>query len=170
MTDRTILAPPLSGRSLAYLALGVLLVVAVSLIGAWATSGAIADWYPTLRKPWFTPPNAAFPIVWPALYALMAFGFWRILRAETVDGRGQAIVAFCVQLALNLCWSLAFFGARSVVLGLVVIVALLAGIVWMIAAFWRVDRPAAYAQLPYLAWVGFATLLNAAIFRLNSPF
>ncbi len=120
-----------------------------------------------LRKPWFNPPNWAFPVAWTALFALMAYGFWRVLRHDASEARTRAIIAFLAQLAVNVSWSFAFFAARSVGLGLVVAVLLVAAVATMIVMFLRVDRTAALLQLPYLGWVSFALLLNATIWRIN---
>jgi translocator protein len=76
-------------------------------------------------------------------------------------------VPFFVQLALNIGWSFAFFGAQSPLLGLVVIGLLIAAIIWTMIAFWPISGLAALLLAPYLAWVLFATVLNAAIYRLN---
>jgi benzodiazapine receptor len=65
-------------------------------------------------------------------------------------------------------WSFAFFGARSPLAGLIVIVVLLAAIVVTILAFRRVSGTAALLLVPYLAWVALATLLNASILSLNA--
>jgi tryptophan-rich sensory protein len=68
---------------------------------------------------------------------------------------------------LNAAWSWAFFGLRNPALGLVVIVALLLAILVTIRLFWPLDRIAAWLLVPYAAWVGYATALNLAIWRLN---
>ena len=125
-------------------------------------------WYENLRKPWFNPPNWVFPVAWTALFALMAYGFWRILRVEDAgEARTRAIIAFIVQLAVNVSWSFAFFAFQSVGAGLIVAVLLVASVAGMVVTFRKVDPTAAYAQLPYLAWVSFALLLNATIWRMN---
>jgi tryptophan-rich sensory protein len=78
-----------------------------------------------------------------------------------------ALVAYAVQLALNLSWSFVFFGARLIGPALAVIAALLAAILANAYLFWRIDRVAGALLLPYAAWVSFAALLNAALWRLN---
>ena len=75
--------------------------------------------------------------------------------------------AFGLQLALNLAWSLAFFGGRNPAAGVVVIVLLWAAIVATIAEFGRASRLAAGLLVPYLAWVTFAAGLNLEVWRLN---
>jgi tryptophan-rich sensory protein len=72
-----------------------------------------------------------------------------------------------IALALNLSWSFVFFGARLIGPALAVIAALLAAILANAFLFWRVDRAAGALLLPYAAWVSFATVLNAALWRLN---
>lgn len=145
-----------------------LVVVAAATIGNLATMPAIPTWYAGLVKPSFNPPNWLFGPVWGLLYAMMAVAFWRVLRKPpAVEGRSAAIAAFLVQMALNALWSVAFFGAKSPSLGLLVIAALWLAIAATIALFRRVDRAAATLLLPYIAWVSFAALLNGAIWRLN---
>ncbi len=166
ISDSLILAR--SARSLVFLALAILVVVTATMVGSSVTTPVISTWYAGLNKPWFNPPNIAFPIVWPVLFALMAFGFWRILRV--IGGgmpRNHAIVAFFVQILFNMAWSFAFFGAKSPLAGLFVAVGLVVSVAAMIVTFRRVDRLAAYLQLPYLAWVTFAMVLNATIWWIN---
>ncbi|QFU17830.1 TspO/MBR family protein [Microvirga thermotolerans] len=148
--------------------IAVLPVAAASVLGSVATMPNIPTWYATLAKPGFTPPNWVFGPVWTLLYAMMAYALWRILALpKDRPGRRGAVAAFFVQLALNALWSWAFFGAHSPLAGLVVILALLVAIVATIRAFLPLDRAAALLLVPYLAWVAYATALNAAVWRLN---
>lgn len=152
----------------AALAIAILPVVAVSLAGSAATVPQIPSWYAGLAKPAFNPPNWIFGPVWTALYALMALAVFRILRVPIgTPGRRRALVLYHLQLLLNFGWSFAFFGANSPLLGMLVIVPLLITIIATMAAFRPLDRLAANLFWPYLAWVGFATLLNASIWWLN---
>lgn len=152
----------------AALALAILPVVAASVAGSSVTVPQIGGWYAGLVKPPFNPPNWIFGPMWTALYALMAFAVFRILRLPVgTPGRRRALLVYHGQLLLNFAWSFAFFGANSPVAGLVVIIPLLIAIVATIAAFRPLDRIASWVLWPYLAWVGFATLLNASIWWLN---
>jgi tryptophan-rich sensory protein len=162
------LRPAGSSLSLLYLGLAVGLVSVTAVAGSVATQKGLTGWYQSLNKPWFTPPNIAFPVAWTLLFGLMAYGFWRVLRLpEKTPGRRKAIVAFLAQLVLNAAWSVAFFGMRSPLAGLVVIVPLLAGIAQTLLSFWRLDRTAGLTFVPYLGWVSFAALLNATILAMN---
>lgn len=148
------------------LSLAIAPVVAASVIGSLATLPNIPGWYVTIAKPWFTPPNWIFGPVWTALYTIMAYAFYRILR-QPAGGRAWPIAAFLIQIALNAGWSVAFFGGRSPSLGMIAIIPLCLSVAWTLVLFWRRDGIAGVLLAPYLAWVSFAGALNFEIWRLN---
>jgi len=151
----------------------VALVVALALcFAALSIGGALTrpnlDWYATLTKPGFAPPNSVFPIVWPILYALTALAAWLAWRAPGKDeDRKLAMFWFFIQLAVGTLWSVAFFWLHSPAYGLAVILAYLAAIALTIVFFDRLSRAAALLLIPLLLWVWFATGLNFAIWFLN---
>ena len=157
----------IQGRRWLTLAFWLAVVAAVGLAGSWVTLPKIPTWYASLAKPSFTPPNALFGPVWSTLYVMMAVAVWRIGGASAAAARPRAIGLFVVQLMLNALWSPVFFGLEAPKLGLAVIVLLLLALALTLAAFWRIDRPAGALLVPYLAWVAYATALNAAIVALN---
>lgn len=147
--------------------LAVVPVAAAAWIGNRATLPAIPVWYEGLAKPVFTPPNAVFGPVWTFLFVLMILSFRRILLAPRVTpGRRRAIGLFLLQMALNASWSVVFFGLRSPGGAIPVILALDLAVAVTIAAFARIDRPAAFVLVPYLAWIGFATALDVGVWWL----
>jgi len=146
------------------------LCFAVAGAGGAITASSVGGWYQALAKPAFNPPDWIFGPVWTVLYALIAVAGWRAWRLRGWTTRGALnpeLLAWAVQLGLNLCWSFVFFGARLIGAALIEIVVLLAAIVVTTRLFWRVDRTAALLLVPYAAWVAYATLLNAALWRLN---
>jgi len=151
----------------ARLVLAILPVVAASGLGSLVTTPNIPTWYRGLEKPFFTPPDGVFGPVWTVLYALMALAAFRVLGSPAGEARRRALTAFYGQLALNAAWSWAFFGLRSPLAGLLVIVPLLGAILVTIRLFGPLDRAAAWCLVPYAAWVAYATALNLAIWRLN---
>lgn len=158
---------PAPGRFLAA-ALSAGPIFLAAMLGNSATLPNIAPWYDKLAKPPLTPPNWVFGPAWTILFILMGVAFYRILRLDPqTPGRSRAIWLFAVQLVLNTGWSVAFFGARSPLLGLVVILPFEALIVATLLAFLRLDRVSAYCLIPYVLWVAFATYLNAGVFILN---
>jgi len=136
--------------------------------GSVFTAPAIPTWYATLVKPSFSPPNWVFAPVWTLLYILMglaaAIVWQKGLRNPQVR---TALVAFLIQLILNMIWPVLFFGLRSLLCGLVDILFLWAAILVTIAQFSKVSVPAALLLIPYILWVTFATGLNFGIFLLN---
>ncbi|HEY6765516.1 MAG TPA: TspO/MBR family protein [Candidatus Sulfotelmatobacter sp.] len=154
-------------RSLAALAGFGLVTAGVAWYGSRYSKGHRDPWYRTLDKPKFTPPDEVFPIVWTALYASIAWSGWRVWSAQPSPDRRRALRLWMSQLASNAEWSKLFFGDRRPDLALVDIVALETAIVRYIVAARKVDPAAAYALLPYFAWVGFATVLNYEIDRRN---
>lgn len=143
-------------------------VALAGALGNLATIPNIPIWYASLIRPPLTPPNWLFGPVWTLLYLLMAIAFYRVLRLEpATPGRARAIGVFLLQLALNAAWSFAFFGAHSPLLGLMTILPMLALIVTTIILFRPIDRISAWCLAPYVAWVSFATYLNAGFWWFN---
>lgn len=122
------------------------------------------EWYASLQKPWFNPPDWLFGPVWTLLYVLIAIAGW---RCWAVDRHGRAMAIWFAQLALNFLWSPIFFGAKLPSAALVVILLLLVAIAAFIAVVWQKDRSAGLLFVPYALWVAFATLLNLSIVWLN---
>jgi tryptophan-rich sensory protein len=146
------------------LAAFVLVCASAGLAGAMYTDTSSGSWYDRLDKPPFMPPSWAFPVAWTTIYALMALGAWRVWRRIGPEpDRSRALVVFGAQLLLNALWAPVFFGAQSPELGMLVIAALWIGVLSMILTFAPVDPLAATINVPYLGWVTFAAVLNAAI-------
>jgi tryptophan-rich sensory protein len=164
MTARTVGSR--GARVLAFVAF-VVLVFAVAGVGGSVTAPAIGGWYAGLAKPGFNPPNGVFGPVWTLLYAFMAVAAWRVWRARGLHGAPLAMGLFFLQLALNLAWSLIFFGAHRIGWALADIAALWLAVAATMVLFWRHDRVSGLLFAPYLAWVSFAAALNVAIWRLN---
>lgn len=125
------------------------------------------DWYEGLKKPAFDPPEWLFPVVWTPLYALMAISGWITWRTDGSPERRRALLIWALQLAANAGWTQLFFGEQKPQLALADVALMEALIVGYIASTVAQDRRAAWCFVPYAGWVGFATLLNAEIVRLN---
>jgi translocator protein len=153
-----------TGSSALLLVLSLALVTVVAALGGVATSRSVGDWYDGLeRAPW-NPPSWVFGPAWTVLYILMAVAAWLVAREGLGDSAVQvALTLYAIQLALNLSWSVVFFGLRRPGLGLVVIVALFIAVAATAIAFNAVSPAAAWMLAPYLLWVAFAASLNAWI-------
>lgn len=139
------------------------------IVGSLFTTPAIPTWYQTLNKPPFTPPDWIFGPVWITLYLLMGISLFLVWRRTGKDPRVRgSMILFFVQLGLNAFWSIAFFGLRSPLFGLVIIFLLWIAILLTIQKFFKISRSGALLLLPYLLWVSFAVLLNVSLWVLNS--
>jgi tryptophan-rich sensory protein len=142
----------------------LLLCFGAAAMGAFFPPG---EWYQSIAKPSWTPPGWLFGPVWTVLYALMAVAAWRVWRTAPAPARSLALGLMLAQLVLNAAWSPLFFGLRSPALAFVDICALWLALVWTMVAFRRVDAPAGWMLVPYLAWVSFALVLNGAIWQVQ---
>ncbi len=124
-------------------------------------------WYALLRKPAFHPPKAVFPVVWTALDSALAVGAYRIARKPSTPQRNHALRLFAANVAMISGWSKLFFGRRQLGAAAVGSAAITATAAAYVAAARPIDRPAAASAVPLVAWVGFATVLGAAIWKMN---
>ncbi len=149
------------------LVIAVIVCLLVGAVAGWATAGSVETWYPTLEKPGFTPPDWLFMPVWTLLYIGMGVAAWRVWKRLGIAQGQDELSLFSLQLGLNAAWSILFFGLQDPAMALIDIVVLLAVLGLTTWVFYRVDRWAGYLMVPYIAWVGFATVLNASIWWLN---
>ena len=149
----------------------VVTCLAIGYFSGTVTRSAITTWYPTLIKPSFNPPNWIFAPVWSMLYIMMGIAaglVWNRLEfSNDKELVKKSLVFFAIQLGLNALWSVLFFGLRNPMLALIEIVLLWLMIYETYIKFGKIDKIAGYLFLPYLAWVSFATVLNASIWWLN---
>jgi len=122
------------------------------------------EWYRNLKKPSWTPPDLAFPIVWFALYACMSVAATRV--AVMPDSQ-YAMAFWALQIALNGLWTPVFFGLKKIRMGLFVVSLLWLAVLAAMIALWQLDTVAGLLFAPYLLWVSIAAALNATIWRLN---
>ena len=156
-------------KRIVYITISVLICIAIGFLSSIATQSSVNDWYVTLNKPAFTPPNYLFAPVWTALYIMMG------VAAGIVWSKGYhhvwvktALYHFVFQLLLNALWSIVFFGLKNPLGGMVIILALLTMIILTIKWFKVISKPAALLMIPYLLWVAFASALNYKIWELNA--
>ncbi|WP_457207391.1 TspO/MBR family protein [Nocardioides sp. P5_C9_2] len=143
-----------------------LMTAAAAGVGSLGTDPA-SEWYESIEKPPWQPPPVAFPLVWTPLYAAIAYGTGRMVEQARSEERRGLLALTAADLVANAGWNWAFFRGRSPAGGLAVIVALNGLNVALVRRAAAVDDRAAAALAPYAAWVGFATALNASIWRRN---
>jgi benzodiazapine receptor len=155
-------------KSIYYVSIAVFVCLLVGFLSSFATQSSVNSWYLTLNKPSFNPPNWVFAPVWTVLYILMG------IAAGLVWAKGYyhlwvktALYHFVFQLLLNALWSIVFFGLKNPFIALLIITGLNVLLLFTFKSFKVADTKAAYLLLPYMVWVGFATVLNFAIWYLN---
>ncbi len=124
-------------------------------------------WYRLLHKPAFQPPDAVIPVAWGLIDTALAVGAYRLLRRESSPARNRALGLWLVNVAMVGGWSAIFFGRRNLPASTAVAAAMVGTGAAYVSQARAVDRPAAAAGVPFVAWVGFATLLTAALWNKN---
>jgi translocator protein len=154
-------------KKISKLTISILLPILIGSVAGMFTAQAVPEWYYNLNKPFFAPPNWLFGPVWTVLYLLMGYSAFFIWTQPKNNLRDKALTFYFIQLVLNFAWSFLFFYFKQIGFALVEIVLLWLSILFMIRYFWLINPKIAYLNIPYLLWVTFATVLNAAYFWLN---
>ena len=117
--------------------------------------------------PDFKPPDVAIRIAWAGIESALAYAGYRLLRKPRSPARDRALAWLGFNVVSIGAWSRLFFGRRNLPARTVAAAAMVGtGAAYVVQAN-KVDRKAAVAGLPFVAWVAFATVLTAAIWRRN---
>ena len=139
----------------------------VGLLSGWLSREGAAAFAAQVRQPPFSPPAVLFPIVWTVLYTLMGFGAARVWLASPGEARSRGLNLFVIQLVVNFFWSLVFFNAGRYGLAFLLVLLLLGLVGAMAVNFYRTDKAAGLAQIPYLLWLTVAACLSFGVWYLN---
>lgn len=127
------------------------------------------QWYVTLTKPFWAPPAYLFGPVWTVLYILIAISFGFVFRlAWRKKSYRKLVLPFFLNLVFNLLFTPIQFGLRNNWLALLDILLVLGTLVWAMRSIYPKQPFVAYAQIPYLLWVGYATILQISITFMNT--
>jgi translocator protein len=148
------------------LIISIVICQLAGLVGSIFNFKAIPRWYSKLKKPAFNPPNWIFGPVWTILYLLMGISMYLVWNAG-FSLFSTPLIIFGLQLLLNISWSALFFGAKKPAMAFVEILFLWMSILYLIFIFYPISQLASYLLIPYLLWVGFASLLNWKLWTLN---
>ena len=146
-----------------------LVCLLIGYLSSIPTRTSIENWYPTIQKPFFNPPNWIFAPIWTALYIMMGVAcgiIWMKHQKNNPDTK-NALMIFVFQLLLNALWSLLFFGLKNPLLAFIEIILLWFVIYETIKSFTKIDKMSGKLLYPYLIWVSFAAVLNGSIWYLN---
>ncbi len=126
------------------------------------------NWYSTLIRPTWSPPSWLFGPVWTVLYILIAYSFGTVFY-KVIKGDLPAMVAlpFVLNLVFNFAFTPLQFGLKNNLLAMIDILLVLGTLIWAMYVIWPYMRSIVYINIPYLAWVSFATVLQITITYLN---
>jgi len=159
----------MSLKDILKLSASIIICQLAGFIGSLFTTPAIPNWYRTLTKPSFNPPNSIFSPVWITLFVLMGISLFLVWQKNLKDRKVKtALTFFAVQLVLNILWSIIFFRLESPFFAFIEIIILWLAILLTILKFFKVSKPAGVLLLPYILWVSFAAFLNFSIWNLNA--
>lgn len=126
------------------------------------------NWYSTLIRPSWAPPSWLFGPVWTFLYILIAISFSRVF-IMLAQKKIPLIIAlpFILNLFFNFIFTYLQFGLKNNLLAGIDILLVLTTLIWAMIAIYPHAKWVTYIQIPYLAWVAFATVLQLTIMYLN---
>ncbi len=148
--------------------ISIILPLGLGSVAGMVTSEAIPEWYASLIRPSFSPPNWLFGPVWTVLYVLLGISLFLVWKQPPGTDRNRALLIFSVQMVLNFAWTIIFFYFKMLQLALIEILVLWLSILIMMLWFYKVKPLAAYLNIPYILWVTFATFLTAGYYYLNA--
>lgn len=148
--------------------ISVAISLGVGILSALLTRGNM-NIYEEVSTPPLSPPSFLFPVVWTVLYILMGISAAMVYNTRTspLARRKETLTLYYVSLFFNFFWSIIFFNIRAFLFAFVWLLVLLALIILTIVKYYKINKTAAYLQIPYAVWVIFAGYLNFGIWILN---
>jgi len=158
----------MSAKDILGLVISIGICQLAGVVGGIFTASSVNTWYAALTKPSFSLPNWLFSPVWITLYGLMGIALFLVAKKGlAAEGVKAALVLFAAQLLANVLWSALFFGLKLPLAAFLEIVVLWVLILLTTITFFQISKPAGVLLLPYLLWVGFASVLNFFLWSLN---
>ena len=146
------------------LAISITIPLLVGLIGSLIGNSNMG--FNLIQKPSFTPPGVLFPVIWTILYILMGISSFLIYNSKNINTKNSLRI-YALQLLVNMLWTFFFFNLKWYLFSFLWIILLILLVSIMIYKFTKINKTAAYLQIPYLIWLIFAAILNFSIFLLN---
>ena len=141
----------------------MIIPIATGLLASYLTTGNMSI-YDNIIKPPLSPPSIVFPIVWSVLYVLMGISSYLVYQNTERIG---PLFTYFLSLFVNFFWSIIFFNWQEFGFAFIWLILLWFLILLTIIDYWKISKPAAILQIPYLIWVTFAGYLNFMIWLLN---
>ena len=142
----------------------ILIPIIIGFLGSLA--GNVMNGFDGIYKPSFTPPAIVFPIAWTILYILMGISSYLIYESDSNDKK-DALLLYGIQLVINSLWTYFFFNLKWFLFSFILVLIILLLVIIMILKFYKINKTAAYLQIPYVIWLVFAAVLSFNVFLLN---
>lgn len=146
------------------LIISILIPVIIGFLGS--IFGNVMNGFDGINKPSFTPPAIVFPIAWTILYILMGISSYLIFESDSSE-KDSALLIYGIQLVINSLWTFFFFNLKWFLFSFVLVLIILLLVIVMIIKFYKINKTAAYLQIPYVVWLIFAAILSYNVFLLN---
>ena len=146
-------------------------IIAATVLAAFLGSIASVsapEFYKGLAQPLWAPPAWVFGPMWTLLFVMMAASTWLVVKGRSLSLSRSALTLYGAQLVLNAAWTWLFFHWHLGAAAFVDVLVLLLMVVLTARAFHRVKPLAGWLMTPYIAWVGFASLLTYSVWQGNS--
>ena len=143
----------------------ILLAFGASAWGSYVTNLYKEPWYSMIAKPSFNPPEWVFAPVWITLYIAMSVAIWLVWINP--QRKEKIVYIYFINLLINGSWSIFFFGLHLILVSLAIIAVIIFFVVWLIKLYYPINKLSSFLMIPYLAWLGYAFVLNFYIFILN---
>ncbi len=138
-------------------------VLATAGFAASFISTQALTWYATINKPFFAPPGSVLLPIWVVFYILLALALARVWNLRESEQRHRWFFVFCIQLLLNLTWSLLFFQFHSLTLAMFDAIILWFAVVILTANSSEFDEMDFWILIPYLLWTTFTMILTIGV-------
>ena len=127
----------------------IIIIIITFLVGGLFSTSVMnsMETFKELDKP-INVPGILFPIVWGILYLLMSISCYLVIESKNKDSK-KGVIIYAIQLVINSLWSLIFFGFQNYLFAFIWLLLLLISVIIMIIKFSKIDKRAAYLNIPY---------------------
>lgn len=145
--------------------ISIAISVSTGLLATLLTVGNF-DKYSEAVQPFLSPPGWIFAIVWTILYILMGISTYLVYLSND-EQKYIGLSVYAIQLIFNFLWPIIYFNMGQILFSFIWLIILWILILIMIKNFYKINKTAAFLQVPYLIWVTFAGYLNIALYIIN---
>ena len=134
-------------------------IVVAYAIGAGRWVSTDANWYRSLTKPPWQPPDVVFGLIWPYNFVMLAVAGWAVAARESRTEHVVWLASLALSVVAALTWAYLFYVPHSLIAsGFALTAATLLTLPLVVLTF-QASTPLGLALLPYQVWLAVATSL-----------